>query len=285
MTKYTVLILIAGFAFLISSCHSEYVCLNYETHHGAQWNPDHSKIAFVASKYAYRAAEGIAKFPDGGIPDYLISNTALYIFDPRIRQLSEIAEFNDLADRIGANRSTWNAKIAFTDSVLFYNVIPVSPWNLYLNQAANKADSLSVHRLKEKYSPYYCYNLNSNSTSIVDSIVFFSVYNDLKDANKAGLTDLNRQLSEIPLKDWGLVIQEIYPKPDKDYIEETIYLNNNSATSRRAVIEQIISKLPKQEIQNILNKMDVYKNSLEGLKRKEYELYSKDTYDRIKALL
>lgn len=283
MKRY--IILIAGLAFSFLSCYSKYVSLEYMTHHGAQWNPDRTKIAFIASKYACRAAKGIARFPDGGTPKYLISNVALYIFDIRTRQLTEITEFKDLADRIGVHRTTWKTKIAFTDSMLFYNVLPVSDWDSYLSRARNEADSLSVHRLKEKYSQYYCYDLNTKSLSAVDSTLFFSVCNDLKKENQANLTDLNKQLSEIALADWGLLIQEIYPKSDRNYIKETIYLYNNSATSRRAVIEQIIAKLPKQEIQNILNKMDKYKNSLEGQERRDYEFYSKDMYERIKALL
>jgi hypothetical protein len=31
--------------------------------------------------------------------------------------------------------------------------------------------------------------------------------------------------------------------------------------------------------------MDAYKERLEGLKKTEYEIYSKDTYEQIKALL
>ncbi|NMB52909.1 MAG: hypothetical protein GX999_11315, partial [Bacteroidales bacterium] len=78
---------------------------------------------------------------------------------------------------------------------------------------------------------------------------------------------------------------EIYPKSDREYIEETIYLRNPSSQTRRAVIEQIIAKLSKAEIELLLEKMDAYKNRLEGLKKTEYEFYSKDTYEQIKALL
>ena len=87
------------------------------------------------------------------------------------------------------------------------------------------------------------------------------------------------------MADWGLMVKDIYPKPDNEYIEETIYLRNGSSVTRRAVVEQIIAKMSKQEIKELLKNMDEYKNSLEGLKRTEYEIYSKDTYEKIQELL
>ena len=119
----------------------------------------------------------------------------------------------------------------------------------------------------------------------IDTSVFISYYQKHKEANKVDFTFLSNKLSEIPLAEWGLVVKDIYPKSDEDYIEETIYLYNSSPTTRRAVVEQIITKLPKEKIKNLLKKMDEYKNSLEGLEKTEYEVYSKDTYDWIKELL
>ncbi|MBA4322755.1 MAG: hypothetical protein C0408_08060 [Odoribacter sp.] len=43
---------------LLSWCHSEYVILNYDVFRGSQWNPERSKIAFVASKTSVRRAKG-----------------------------------------------------------------------------------------------------------------------------------------------------------------------------------------------------------------------------------
>ncbi len=59
-------------------------------------------------------------------------------------------------------------------------------------------------------------------------------------------------------------------------------MRNTSSQTRRAVIEQIIAKLSKSEIGIVTQKMDDYKNSLEGLKKTEFELYSKDSYEQIK---
>lgn len=78
---------------------------------------------------------------------------------------------------------------------------------------------------------------------------------------------------------------EIYPKSKKDYIHETIYLKNTSFTTRRAVIEQIISNLDPTEIRNILDEMEEYQNRLDGIEMTEYQMYSKDTRELLENLL
>jgi hypothetical protein len=73
-----------------------------------------------------------------------------------------------------------------------------------------------------------------------------------------------------------LDIMKINPKPENSYVEETIYLKNGSPITRRAGIEQIISKLSKDKIRELIDEMDTYKKSLEGIELTEYEIYSKD---------
>lgn len=67
-TKFVITILTVSMAFLFTSCYSNYLTIDYEVHWGAVWNDKHTKVAFVASKRAYRNAEGIAAFPDGEDP-------------------------------------------------------------------------------------------------------------------------------------------------------------------------------------------------------------------------
>lgn len=71
----------------------------------------------------------------------------------------------------------------------------------------------------------------------------------------------HHQLKQLPLSELGLVVQDIYPKTDKDYIKETIFLKNTSSLTRQAVIEQIISKLSKQKIKGLLREMEKYQNN------------------------
>lgn len=276
--------LYSGIVFILSSCHSEYVCLDYDVHFGSVSNNDTTNVVFVTSKTAYKSASGISAFPDGGISDYLIQNMGLYIFNLENQKLTQLVEFNDLAEWLGASLSNWNVKIAFYDSVVYYNINPVTEWNWYLNKARSGRDTLFILSFKEKYNKAYSFNIYGEKGVEIDTASFLDIYQNCIETNKYNLTDLNKKLSEVPLADWGLVIKDIFPKPDKDYIEETIYLQNGSAKTRQAVIEQIIAKMDKREIKYLLEKMDEYKNSLEGLKKTEYEVYSKDTYESIRAL-
>ncbi len=278
-------LLLAGIISILTSCHSRYVCLDYDVHQGPVWNNEHSCVAFVASKTAYRSATGIARFPDGGIPEYLLKNVGLYVFYPEDHQLTQLIAFNDLTHLIGTARINWGSEITFIDSAICYHLIPTMKWDWYLQQAKTAADSFLIRSLKEKYIRTYSFNIEEKKVIEIDSALFLSLYQKCIETNKADLTGLNKKLSEVPLADWGLVVKNIYPKPDKDYIEETIYLHNNSPGTKRAVVEQIIAKMSKQEIKDLLRKMDEYKNSLEGLKKMEFDINSKDTYERIQVLL
>jgi hypothetical protein len=283
-TRFIEKLLLMGVVLIFISCHSKYVYFDYEIHHGPMWNNEHTSVVFVASKTAFRSATGIARVPDGGIANYLLKNVTLYLFNTENHNLTPLVDFNDLTNWLGTSCSNWIVKIAFPDSVIFYNILPVMKWDWYIKQAKTTADSLLICSLKEKYTRVYSFNINEKRVVEIDSTLFLSLYQNCIEANKADLTELNKKLSEIPLSDWGLVVKDIYPKPDKDYIIETIYLRNNSPLTRRAVVEQIIAKMSKQEIKDLLLKMDEYKNSLDGLEKTEYEIYSKDIYERIQRL-
>ncbi|MBN2255388.1 MAG: hypothetical protein JW736_06760 [Deltaproteobacteria bacterium] len=275
----------AGLVFLILSCHSDYVSLDYRVHHGACWNNDHSRIAFVASKKAYLRATGLARLPDGGIPKYLIDDMGLYVFTPEDQHLSRLVDFNDLTHRLSSSRSLWKVKIAFDDSLVHYSVTPVTEWAFYLKHAKSPDDSLVISNLQKKYEKTYAVDINTKNVVETDPALLQSLYKKSSTNNKIGLTAFNKYLADIPLSEWGLVVREIHPKSEEAYIEETIFLYNSSSETRRAVIEQIISKKSKTEIKAILKKMDDYAQSLKGLKKKEYEIYSEDTYKRIQSLL
>ncbi len=276
-------ILIAALLLLMTSCYSEYLHMNYSQHHGATWNNDHTSVAFIISSAAYRPAKGIAAFPDGGIPEYLMEEVGLYVYNPDKKDLHKVADFNDLAGFIGTQRSSWNTRLAYTDSLVYVLARSVSDWSFYLESTAKtKEDSMRVYDLKEKFSDPFVYNINTGQKHAVDSSVFNSVYNEDREADFMTVHDM---ITGIPLSELGMNIKSIYPKSDRDYIEETIYLKNTSPVSRRAVIEQIISQLSEKEIRSLLDKMDKYKNRLEGPDREKYERNSKAVYEEIRALL
>ncbi|MGI6341993.1 MAG: hypothetical protein ACOXZ9_03310 [Bacteroidales bacterium] len=260
-------ILILSMAFLLTSCYSDYLTIDYQLHHGAVWNDNQTKVAFVASKIAYRSAKGIAAFPDGGKPLYLVADVGLYVFDCEKKLLEELISFNDLTSSLGPWRAKWSVTLALTDTMVYYLLSPVSvSWNA---------------SLEEKYGQPRAFHIYTETDTTVDYTTFNNL---LLEMEKCDLTSLGRLVSEVPLADWGLKLQEIYPKSDRAYINETIYLYS-TRLNRRAVIEQIIAKKSKAEIKSILKEMDDYKNSLEEPWNTIYEQKSKDTYDQIKALL
>jgi hypothetical protein len=275
----------AGLLSLMMSCRSDYLSLDYETHHGACWDHDHTHIAFVASKKAYLSAAGLARFPDGGMPDYLSEDMGLYVWKPEDRHLIRLADFNDLTCWLGSSRSLWKVELAFNDSLLSYSVLPVTDWEFYLTRAKSPDDSSMISDLKYKYEKIYSVDINTKEVFETDPALFQSLYQKSREACKIGLSALNADLEKIPLNEWELVVQDIHPKSEESYIEETIFLYNSSPETRRAVIEQIISKKSKAEIKALLKKMDDYKQNLKGLKKTEYEINSEDTYKRIQSLL
>lgn len=271
--------------FLLSGCYSEYLSIDYTVHHGAVWNNDKSCVTFVASKIAYRNAKGITRFPDGGIPQYLLEDMGLYIFNIKDSSLAELVNFNDLVNWQSTSRSLWSVNLVFNDTVIYYQITPVTDWNWFITKTSSEDRLKQIKSLKQKYNKPYMYNLNTGSVQESDTSLFREKYQENIVNHKADLSHLNKILKKVALSEWGLKVQEIYPKKEKEYIKETIYRYNECAESRRAVVEQIIAKKNKQEIEKLLEKMDKYRNSLEGLERMQYDLYTKETYDQIKTLL
>ena len=274
-----------GAFILFTSCYSKYVSLDYEVHHGAVWNNEKTCVAFVASKKAYRNATGITRFPDGGIPKYLVNEMSLYLFNVNDLELSVLFNFDDLINWKNSSSSLWFVKIAYTDSLIYFNISPTTGWDWYLSHAKSEKDSMQISQLKEKFTKSFSINIINKSVDEVDTSIFATAYQKCIETNKIDLTELNKMLSDVSLADWGLVLDNLYPKSDKKYIDETIYGYNKSLKTRRAVLEQVIEKKSKKEIQSILKRMDEHSKSLEGLKKMEYDFYMKDTYESIKALL
>jgi len=263
--------------------------------HGATWNNKHTHIAFIASTSAYRKPIGFNRFPDGGRSKFIMEDVSIYLFKPDNITIQAIIDFNDLAGLLGTYRSNWKTSLIYTDTILYYHILPLMEWSWYKQleekRTSNKIEQDSSNRihtleiLEKKYSKYYAFNIYLNKVNEVDSLFFHNLYNSSPNTNKANLTLLNKELLKVPLSEFGLVVQDIYPKTEKQYIKETIYLENECQLTRRAVAEQIISKLDPNQIHILIQKMDAYKNDLEGLEKTEYEIYSEETYNLIKELL
>lgn len=172
--------------------------------------------------------------------------------------------------------------MSFADSTLFFDIKPVTPWTFYLKYARSATDSAQINELINAYSQPFKWYFATQQPVQIDSVEFNSYYSAF---NRISLSEAYNFVREIPLEDLGLNIMKIFPKSAKDYINETIYLKNDSKISRKAVVEQIIAKRSKVEIRELLSKMDNYANSLKGDEKLAYETYSVETYEQIQALL
>ena len=260
----------------LTSCHSDYISLDYKIHHSAVWNNNHTQVALILRTEAFRQAGGIARFPDGGIAKTVFTETALYLFQPETKTIYKAA-------RLESFPLLWDIKIAFSDSLVYYCVSPPTDWDQQLENAKTEADSLRVSNMKKTYFDPFVYNDRTKKISHVDASIFSEMYSE-KDL--AELQSLYNQIKEVPLADLGLVLQKIYPKADREYINDFIYsAKGGSPLTKRAIAEQIISPLSKSEIRNILKMIDDYKESLDGFEKQSFELYSEDKIELLKKLL
>ncbi len=269
-SKTVIIIILAGFTLFLTSCYSDNVCLKSEREY---FNPravsqygDSTKIAFVSNQKAYLRASGIAAFPDGGQPKYIYKKNGLYVFDTETKALTLIKDLTD--SKSTGFSSRLKTQLLFIDSLVYCNTPPIEESN----------DSLELKQSGEKC---YSINIHTKQTNPVDTATFNALYQMYFAELKVDL----KILKSIPLSEFGLIIQDIYPKSDKAYIDEIIYYTSDGQTTRRAIFEQIISKVNKTEIEDMLRKMDEHINTLDGYEQFSYELYIEEIRQMAKELL
>jgi len=268
---------------VLASCrYADHVSMDYSLHHGPCFNNDSTLTAFIVSTRAYRKPVGISRFPDGGIPQYLVEETGLYILNNSNMNVKRIEGFNDLARLIGTYRSSWKTRLAMENSSVLFYVAPLTDWQYFIKgKDLSPDDSASIEALRNKYSFPYRIDLKTGNREKIEMAEFDSLF---ERRNAAEFSEVNNKLEEIELDEIGLTIQAIYPKPDMQYIEETIYLKNKSAVSRRAVVEQIIGELSSDEIRELLADMEAYSSSLTGSEKREYQYRISDIRQRMEQM-
>jgi len=95
------------------------------------------------------------------------------------------------------------------------------------------------------------------------------------------IEEFTRQFS---FQDWGFVLTEYWKKNEKEYINDIIILSGN-LNYRKAILQTLLPNFNKSDYEYVLNKMEKYENSLEGLERTEYEIYSTETKELIEYYL
>jgi hypothetical protein len=116
-------------------------------------------------------------------------------------------------------------------------------------------------------------NIDSGNNEIINSEVEFT-------PKKISINIIKKLTSEISFKEWGFSLTDYYQKSNKEYIHDIVVLNGN-LNYRRAILQNISNELSTKDYKDILIKMDKYQDSLEGLEKTEYEIYSKETKELI----
>lgn len=220
----------------LSGCHSDYVILNYDMHHGACYNEDSSKIAVFVSTFGFLPAKGIARFPDGGQAKMLHENVALFIMTTDSTKLTRIADFPELTAMIGARRLAWETKLCFLGDSLLFQVFPTSEVDFIKSYTSSIAeDSAKIQSFLNKYGTSVLYHPSLTEIQAVE--VSQNCYSTAK---KADFMTAKHLLDSFSLKEIGLDLLEIHPKSKRHYLKGLKKEKINSELTRRAIKEQIL---------------------------------------------
>jgi hypothetical protein len=90
--------------------------------------------------------------------------------------------------------------------------------------------------------------------------------------------------NKITFQDWGLSLESVWPRNKKEYIRDVIHLNGNF-NYRKAIIEKIGQHLNAKEVEQMIEEMNKYQDSLEGSEKMNYEIFSEETRELLHRLL
>ncbi|MEA2106309.1 MAG: hypothetical protein U9P82_06260 [Bacteroidota bacterium] len=96
------------------------------------------------------------------------------------------------------------------------------------------------------------------------------------DKNKASATDIINSTHELSFKKWGFELSKHYPGNKRQYIADIVHLNGN-LNFRKAIIEELAEDLTITELENIIETMDRYTESLSEFEKTTYIFSSKET--------
>lgn len=285
------------FVLLLSSCHSKDLNISREFSKVYAWNSDSTAFAFTAINRIYRSPEGIAKFPDGGKIKTEHYDVALYYYDIKNKTLNRIVDFNDILPLYRKDRYYYSTKLLFNDSLIYYKID--TPDKDEIRWARDKInddkESMKLDQIIQKVSKIHVYDIQKHTVCSIDSLPTNMEW--AKFSNEKAKKLRKRCLEEIPCADWGIDIQKQFQQSKEVYID---YIVEGLGTdiSRKCIWEQIAPAFNKQDVKNIIEKMEVYQAMLykkfknnddgpyqESLKKNRYENYThyfEETKNRLK---
>lgn len=295
ISRILILLISIAFLFQLNGCHSKYLNSSIEFSDHFAWKPDGSAFAFLAIKSLYRRPEGISTFPDGGRSVSEYYDVALYYFNIKDNRLNRVVDFNDVSPLYSKTTLKF-IHMAFVDSLLYYKL--GKPFDIDIKSAKKRAQtkegSFRLSALIEKASKPYAYNINTHKPTEVDPATFNAAFSQAKSI------EYNRKLGrayleKLPLADWGIRLQDIYPQSKETYMKYIIYQKGDPKV-RDAIFEQIIPKFTKRQIQKMLKDMDAYKAKIDKkyessldyndqFKKSSYDKYYEPTCKRLQKFL
>ncbi len=295
--KKTATIISVLFLLVLSSCHSKDFKISRDFSKVFAWNSDSTAFAFTAITKIYRSPEGIATFPDGGRIKLELYDVALYYYDIKNKTLNRIVDFNDILPLYWKDRYYWSTRILFNDSLIYYKIDTPNKDDIrwVRDRMHDDKDSMKLDQIIHKVSKTYVYNIRRHTIHSTD--VLLSKAEWVKFDSEKAKKLRKRCLEKIPCADWCINIQKQFRQSKEiyiDYIVERI----GSKISRKCIWEQIAPSFNKEDVKNIIEKMEKYQTKLykefknnddgpyqESLKRSRYENYTRyfeETKNRLK---
>ncbi|HID39625.1 MAG TPA: hypothetical protein EYP36_08945, partial [Calditrichaeota bacterium] len=250
------------YLFVGCSLHSEYLISGLEFSDSFAWKSDTSALAFLAINSLYRPPQGIATFPDGGTPEYVYYDVALYYASLNDKAPHRAVDLNELS-RLHRKIQLEFINLAFTDSLLYYTI--GKPFESDIEAAKKRAqtrnDSLRLDSLIIRTSKTYVYNINSRRISEIASDTAAKIFHQQQEDDSLRKIGKN-YIKNLSLSAWGIHLKKIYPQSDQTYQEYIIYMKGDHRV-REEILEQIISHYKKDEIRRMIDEMGKYKKKID----------------------
>jgi hypothetical protein len=261
------LLLLFVFLFFVG-CYEDNIHV-YEDSSGGLYGQDSTEIYFFKFLSAWQPAAGLTAFPDGGTPRMLINNLSFYRLDRDEDHLQRIYNFGDLPYQ----KSRWRTFINKQDSIITFGLNPLNGWEREITFDEKIRD------LQQKIGGYFVYDPWHQTVDhffVTDSV-------PAGDPRDIRTSQLKRMLVDITFKQWGLDLPEISDKTESDFIDDLVQLNGNRFY-RQAVVEQIVSDMTFDQIVTIIDRMQDYRNQLNGLEQTEYDFAAEQTLQLLNQL-
>ena len=223
-------------------------------------------LYFLVSYGLYRAPRGIARFPDGGRARYLFHETYLYRFDPRDDRLERLSEL-----RTGRPPGL-DVRTSYFEQQddLLYVVFKVGH---------GSRDEPGAWRAA-------CYDMRSGTEIGVDPATTRALLERFHydGERRVAISAVTSAVGDFTAREWGFPSPLDYTKKrSAEYAEDLVHLRGDQPY-RDAIIADIAAGRIEADPVEILGTMEERKRSLEEPHRGVYELFARETMDRLERI-